>query len=685
HSREGSMKNAMAELQLLCLKGLKRSLPVALASLLTVGPVLPQQMAPAQSSTPKPPGVKTTNAKGAKTKAPAKLTAEQRTLHLLDRATFGPRPGDVERVLSLGATKFLEEQLYPEKLTDTVAEDKLKGLESIRMTNDEIAASYPQPQVLREALRAKGIELPDQQGLNAGQNSNPNQNPTQNPNQMQNQNPGQPPGPPGADPEQRRKIQAVMRELGYRPQNQIVQELQQAKILRAVYSERQLQEVMTDFWFNHFNVFAQKGADRVLITSYERDVIRPNVFGKFEDLLRATAKSPAMLFYLDNWLSASPDARGPQRRPGAGRPGQPGEIGQGRPGGFPGPRPDPRQNQARPRPGQQLPDRMTNEVGQRQQPGQMQVPPGQGQGQRRRGLNENYAREVMELHTLGVEGGYTQKDVQEVARCFAGWSIRDPRRGAEFIFNRAFHDENEKTVLGTKIPSGGGMSDGEAVIKLLAHHPSTAKFISTKLARKFVSDTPPQSLIDRLAEIFTKSDGDIREVLRALFSSPEFLSPESFRAKIKTPFEMTVSAVRALGADTNGGPAFHRWTAQMGEPLFLAQPPTGYADNAEMWVNTGALLERMNFGLALLAGKIPGTRVEMTKLAPPANATTAAAVTDHYIKLLLRGQVSAQTRATLDKSLASTEVASAAGSGANQIDRAKIVGLILGSPEFQRQ
>jgi uncharacterized protein (DUF1800 family) len=291
----------------------------------------------------------------------------------------------------------------------------------------------------------------------------------------------------------------------------------------------------------------------------------------------------------------------------------------------------------------------------------------------------------MELHTLGVDGGYTQKDVQEVARCFAGWSIRDPRRGGEFFYNRAYHDDNEKVVLGTKIPSGGGINDGEAVIKLLAHHPSTAKFISTKLARKFVSDTPPQSLVDRLAQVFTSTDGDIREVLRALFKSPEFSAPESFRAKIKTPFEMTVSAVRALGADTNGGPGFHRWTAQMGEPLFLAQPPTGYSDTSEMWVNTGALLERMNFGLALTAGRIPGTRVDMNRVAPPPSATTPAAVTDHYIKLLLRGQVSAQTRATLDKSLASNEMAKADGSGATQVDRLKLVGLILGSPEFQRQ
>ncbi len=608
---------------------MKRGLLLALAYVLAVGPVpgLTQEMTPQSPVSAK---AKSQKAKPAKKTAIKSLTADQKALHMLARITFGPRPGDIERLLQVGAEKYLDEQLHPERITDTVAEDKLKGLDSIRMSNKEIAAAYPQPQVLREALKARGIDLPDAQLQQA---ANAPQTPAQNPNpNMQPQGPSPPPGAPGAnvDPEQRRKIQEAMRELGYKPQNQIIQELQQAKILRAVYSERQLQEVMTDFWFNHFNVFAQKGADRVLITSYERDVIRPNVFGKFEDLLRETAKSPAMLFYLDNWQSASPDARVPQRRPNQMRPGQPGQQGQGR----------------------------------------------------RRGLNENYAREVMELHTLGVDGGYTQKDVQEVARCFAGWSMRDPRRGAEFFFNRAYHDDNEKVVLGTTIPAGGGMTDGDAVIKLLAHHPSTAKFISTKLARKFVSDTPPQALVDRLAQVFTKTDGDIREVLRALFTSPEFASAESFRAKIKTPFEMTVSAVRALGGETNGGPGFHRWTAQMGEPLFMAQPPTGYSDTSEMWVNTGALLERMNFGLALAAGRIQGTRVDMAKVAPPAAATTPSAVTDHYVKLLLRGQVSAQTRATLDKSLGTVEMASAQDAAGVQVDRVKIVGLILGSPEF---
>src|SRR5262249_2241454 len=342
----------------------------------------------------------------------------------------------------------------------------------------------------------------------------------------------------------------------------IIAELQASRILRAVYSERQLQEVMVDFWTNHFNVFANKGADRWLLTSYDRDTIRPNALGKFSQLLEATAKSPAMLFYLDNFQSVSPDA-------GAGRPGI-----------------------LRP------------------------------QQQQRRGINENYARELMELHTLGVDGGYTQKDVQEVARCFTGWTIFQPRGGAAavagvmpraderngrmreameraagtFFFNPRAHDDGEKTVLGHKIPSGGGMKDGLMVLDILAHHPSTAKFIATKLVRHFVSDNPPPALVDRVAATYKKSDGDIREMLKTIFFSKEFNSTEAYRAKIKRPFELVVSAIRTLGADTNGGPQTHQWIARMGEPLYGFQTPNGYSDAAESWVNTGALLERMNFG-----------------------------------------------------------------------------------------
>jgi uncharacterized protein (DUF1800 family) len=636
------------------------------------------------------------NQRAAKAPQPTKsLTPEQKVNHLLDRTTFGARPGDVERVMKMGWEKYLVEQLHPERIKDQALEQRLKGIESIHLSNDELAKNYPPPAVIREVLQQRGIELPGfnaNQGQNAPQNE-PNQKTgkreaKQDFKQLRKDAGQMKPGDADeqtmeattpkrqvamGDAAKRREAYQALREMGYRPQQEIVQELQQAKILRAVYSERQLQEVMTDFWFNHFNVYIQKGADRVLTTSYERDVIRPNAFGKFEDLLKATAESPAMLFYLDNWMSASPNAKMPSRE----------DLRELR---------QMRRNRDLDNPSNRI-NRRAGVFGQgaRRQMPNNQMPQegeqamlnnnGKVQKGRRRGLNENYAREIMELHTLGVDGGYTQKDVQEVARAFTGWTLRQPRGGGHFYFAPFLHDDGEKTVLGQKIAAGGGIKDGYQVIHILATHPATAKFISTKLARKFVADNPPPALVNRMAETFRKTDGDIRQVLRTMFTSPEFFAPDHYRAKIKTPFEMTVSAVRALNADTNGGPQFHRWLAQMGEGLFMAQPPTGYPDTAEHWVNTGALLARMNFALALAGNKIPGTRVNLSSLASSTNETSAAQAVDHYAALLLRGQVSPQTRATIDKSLSEQQVAKANG----QVDVPKVVGLIMGSPEFQRQ
>ncbi|MGH9800843.1 MAG: DUF1800 domain-containing protein [Blastocatellia bacterium] len=573
------------------------------------------------------------NAKMNKPQAASKpLSAEQKTIHLIDRITFGARPGDVERVMKLGWEKFLDEQLHPGRIADAAIEQKLKGIESIHLSNAELANYYPPPQVIQQALKSKGMEAPDfANGANA---------PTGQTEQEQ-----------AANQAKRREIQKTLKEMGYKQPQQVALELQQAKILRAVYSERQLQEVMTDFWFNHFNVFLQKGADRVLTTTYERDVIRPNVFGKFENLLKATAESPAMLFYLDNWMSAAPNAQAMQRREKFAKALQRRQARQG--------------------------DKMSDQE-------KEQMLNAQGKIKKApRGLNENYAREIMELHTLGVDGGYTQKDVQEVARCFTGWTLKQPRNGAEFIFNPMIHDDGEKIVLGKKIAAGGGQKDGYTVIHMLATHPATAKFVSTKLARKFVNDNPPQALVNRMAETFKKTDGDISQVLRMLFTSPEFFAAENYRAKIKTPFEMTVSAVRAIGAETTGGPQFHRWIAQMGEGLFMAQPPTGYADTAEHWVNTGALLERMNFALALSANRIQGTRTNLAALVPDSAGLQPSQLVDRYAKLLLKGELSPQSRATIDKSL--NEQLLAKNDGSKTVDAAKAVGLILGSPEFQRQ
>ncbi|MBV9211827.1 MAG: DUF1800 domain-containing protein, partial [Acidobacteria bacterium] len=523
----------------------------------------------------------------------------------------------------------------------------------------------------------------------------------------------------------RRAVRDFYMKNNLRPPQQLVQELHASRILRAVYSERQLQEVMVDFWTNHFNVFAGKGADRWLLISYDRDTIRPNTMGKFRDLLLATAQSPAMLFYLDNFQSVSPNAQAGANRPlrqmqQGGQNQQRGGLsdmlgGRGGRRGLAGADRALRQEARRRQ--QQDNDEMKKDEQQGQQPQQQRA---------KRGINENYARELMELHTLGVDGGYTQKDVQEVARCFTGWTIFDPRgvssriapqmadQAGKFYFNPRLHDDGEKTVLGHKIPAGGGINDGLMVLDILSKHPSTAKFIATKLAVKFVTDNPSPSLVERIAAAYTKSDGDIRETLRAIFTAPEFIAPDTYRAKIKTPFELAVSAVRTLGGETNGGPSFHSWIARMGEPIYGYQAPTGYPDTAEDWVNTGALLERLNFGLALANNRIPGTRVNLDRFKDTkGSAADKSQTMERFLEVILQGDVSQNTKQTLLKQL--SEPLPEPTAKANQMDdegdailndapqqrgrremarmdfgpinseMVKIVGLILGSPEFQRQ
>ena len=478
-----------------------------------------------------------------------------------------------------------------------------------------------------------------------------------------------------------------------------------------------MQEVLVDFWTNHFNVFAGKGADRWLLTSYDRDTIRPHTMGKFRDLLLATAESPAMLFYLDNFQSVSPNARigrgGVVQRRQA--------QGDSILGGLMGAR---RRDRAMDR----YPD--MRQKGANMPPAAAKLPK-----QQKRGINENYARELMELHTLGVDGGYTQKDVQEVARCFTGWTIFAPRGGGAagmalmgeaarenagtFYFNARMHDEDEKTVLGQKIPAGGGMKDGLMVLDILARHPATARFIATKLTRYFVQDNPSPRLVERVAAAFTRSDGDIRETLKAIFRSPEFNAPEAYRAKIKRPFELAISALRTLGAETNGGPQLHQWIARMGEPIYLYQTPNGYSDTAESWVNTGGLLERLNFGLTLASNRIPGTRVDLKRfVGDTANgqAMDKARIMDRFLSVIVAGEISPKTRQTLLKQLDQeiSVTTQPAGEQAKVVDNmadnpednmaprqrrqqlaraqasiadpiTRIVGLILGSPEFQRQ
>ncbi len=539
-----------------------------------------------------------------------RLTEEQRIVHVLNRLGFGARPGDIERVKAMGLDNYINQQLNPEKIADSVAENKIRDLSVLNMTTAELYEKYPQPGQLLRQLQSRGMLPADLAEAREMKGDAP-----------KNNQPQPPAGNPLEDPKYREMIEKYYRENGLQRPARIIAELQASRILRAVYSERQLQEVMVDFWTNHFNVFANKGADRWLLPSFDRDTIRPFAMSKFSTLLEATAKSPAMLFYLDNFQSVSPNAG--------------------------------RANPLRPQ-------------------------------QQRRGINENYARELMELHTLGVDGGYTQKDVQEVARCFTGWTIFQPRGGAAaanaimgeagrrnagtFFFNARVHDDGEKIVLGHKIPAGGGIKDGLMVLDILAHHPSTAKFIATKLVRHFVADNPPPALVDRVAATFTKTDGDIRETLKTIFFSNEFNSTEAYRAKIKRPFELVISAIRALGADTNGGPGTHRWIERMGEPLYGFQTPNGYSDAAESWVNTGGLLERMNFGLALASNRIPGVNVNLSKL-----STDQSKVMDEYLKTLLAGEISTATREAMLKQLDKSDPVT------------KVVGLILGTPEFQRQ
>jgi uncharacterized protein (DUF1800 family) len=497
-------------------------------------------------------------------------------VHVLNRIGFGPSPGDVARVREIGLATYIDQQLDPSRVSDTDMEARLAEFKTLSMSTRDLAREYYMPAQMqrRQAQRAKAAAAatPDMQ--------------------MQPERPPQ---------------------NGQQGERLVVTELMQQKVLRAAYSERQLEEVMVDFWFNHFNVFAGKGQTRTYLTEYERDTIRPRVFGKFRDLLGAVAESPAMLFYLDNWQSAAPESADTMQRRGRAA---------------------------------------------------FRRPPTQPQPQnRRRGINENYARELMELHTLGVDGGYTQKDVQEVARAFTGWTIDMPRQGGGFRFEPRMHDDGEKVVLGVKIRSSGGKRDGEQVLDILAKHPSTSRFVAMKLARRFVADEPPPSLVDRAAARFRDTGGDIREVVRTIVTSPEFFSASARRAKVKTPFEFVVSAVRAAEVDLPDGLPVVQALRQLGMPLYMCQPPTGYSDKADAWVNTGALLNRMNFAVALSSNRLgrgarPGS--------PRAAASTTA---DQIVQAVLAGEVADNTVQTVAKAT----------------NEAQRIALLLGSPDFQKR
>ena len=600
------------------------------------------------------------------------LSADEAILHALNRLAYGPRPGDVERVRQMGLAKWIEQQMNPNAIDDRGVEARLEQFPTLRMSTAKLLAEYPQPKqqekqaAVKEArmerpgdaaaatiardMSDKGGQAPQEQtaGAENAESMKDDANAAaamkQEPAEMNaaTRGAGKRDLLGGGDPN---AVPRAIADDSKRPQR-VVEELAMSKVARAIYSERQLQQVMDDFWFNHFNVFAGKGEDRWFLTAYERDVIQPHTMAKFKDLLTATAKSPAMLFYLDNFLSADPRAADRMAAERAAR--------QRRRGGFGRPRPQ-------------------------------RVPQQQRAKKNVRGLNENYGRELMELHTLGVDGGYAQKDVTEVARCFTGWTIDKPREFADFKFDERLHDPDPKVVLGKKIHAGG-MKDGEQVIELLARHRSTAKFISTKLARRFVSDTPPQSLVERMAQTFQSSDGDIRAVLKTMIYSPEFWSREAYRAKIKTPFELVVSTARALGADVDTPMPLVQWTGRIGEPLYQCQPPTGYADKSDAWVNTGALLNRLNYSLALAGNKVRGSRSDVGSLLGPEADGDAKAALNRAVQVFLGGQTAPTTVETLQKQLDSPQVLQAKlDDPVKRVDLGVVAGLVLGAPEFQRR
>jgi uncharacterized protein (DUF1800 family) len=593
------------------------------------------------------------------------LTPDEAIQHALNRLAYGPRPGDVERIRQMGLAKWIDQQLNPKSIDDSAMEARLNIYPTLTMSSAQLLAQYPNPkqaakqaeqqpkpamtqeQVAQQQADAAITAMAQQMDTNSGGNEGPQNNgmavnaapPADTPSPMKLNPPTRGAGQrDGMDPN---AVPRAISDDSKRPQR-VVEELAMAKMTRAVYSDRQLQQVMDDFWFNHFNVFAGKGEVRWYLTSYERDVIQPNALGKFKDLLTATAKSPAMLFYLDNFLSVDPNAAQRQAMERAMR--------------------------------QQM----------RRGPYAPPPPPPKPQQKPQRGLNENYGRELMELHTLGVDGGYTQKDVTEVARCFTGWTIEKPREIAQFKFDDKMHDPYQKVVLGKKI-NAGGMKDGEEVIDLLVKNPHTAKFISTKLARRFVSDTPPPELVDRMARSFQKSGGDIREVMRTMIYSPEFWSRDAYRAKVKTPYELVVSSVRALGTDVDTPMPLVQWVARIGEPLYQCQPPTGYSDKAETWVNSGALLNRLNFSLALAGNKVRGSRSDVAALLGSDNESDPKSTLERAVQVFL-GEAGPGTVDTLQKQLENPQVVQAKlDDPVKQVDLGVVTGLVLGAPEFQRR
>jgi uncharacterized protein (DUF1800 family) len=527
-----------------------------------------------------------------------------RAHHALDRLGFGARPGEAQRVAREGVEGWIARQMQPETIADAELEQALSALPTLSMSTKELIAAFPKP--TPKPARTDGTAEADGNGSKpAAPAPSKAKKPKARPAEL--------------DMDRADKAGPTKPDAAGKPR-QILAELSAQKVMRAVQSERQLQEVLVDFWFNHFNVFAGKSRQTLYtLGDYERTAIRPNVFGKFRDLLGATAQHPAMLFYLDNFRSAAEQGAGAGKKPAK---------------------------------------------------------------KKARGLNENYGRELLELHTVGVDGGYTQDDVRQAARALTGWTVSEPGVDPAFVFRPAMHDTGAKTVLGAALDRGG-KGDGEQLLDMLARRPETARFVASKLAKRFVADAPPQALVERLAETFTRTDGDLRAVYAALFASPEMWAPEARTAKTRKPFELAASALRATGARYDGSPQLVGRIERLGEPLYRCQPPTGYKDTADAWVSTGALVSRINFGIDLAAGKIRGVQMDANALAGGRSPDDSEALVDALSAALLHRAPSAGTRATILAALKKDDAVDYQEPSPTQVPQA--VGLLLGSPEFQKR
>lgn len=587
------------------------------------------------------------------------LTNDQKISLVLNRLAFGPRPGDIDQVRKVGLGVWINQQLHPEQIDDSNVDAQLTRLENLDLPSSDLMTAYKEDtqRAVLKAKQASALQVANIQTASSPAAAVPSPAPadqrmlllqagssvvgtnvlgaapTNNPGLVTGQTPTIVTTPAG-----RSDIPGPTMMPG--TSTEALGELEASKVLRAVDSNRQLQEVLVDFWSNHFNLDVNKGPVRDLILADERDVIRPHVLGRFRDLLEASAKSPAMLWYLDNYQSTK------NFTPGAGAPA----------------------------------------------------------ALRRNGLNENYGRELMELHTLGVDGGYTQHDVTEVARCFTGWSI--DRDTGEFRFYPRRHDDGEKIVLGQIIAPGGGIQDGETVLDILASSPSCARFISKELCERLVSDDPPDALVAQAAATFIRTQGDLREVVRTIVTSSEFYTVQTYNAKIKSPFEFAVSAVRAVNGhyllpdpDNQQGrgrlladagvsmrrrsprygsriePSMIQDIADMGQPLFSYEFPTGYPEISSRWISSGGLLARFNFATALGAGQIAEVSDSPAGLLGDTPLSDHLGVLHRLVNIILHGEISPSTRSAILQEMPAT----------GDVDPGQIAALLIGSPEFQHR